>query len=122
MNLASAFLDGSAVYGNTRNVMEKLRAYDSGLVNVTACQPCRTNALYSAILREHNRIAINLGQLNRHWADEELFYESKRIVTAEIQHITYNEFLPIVLGEVGFPSKHINTCLVFKARLQNMHF
>lgn len=100
MNLASSFLDGSAVYGNHNNAMEKLRLYDAGLVNVTACIPCQSNALYSAILREHNRIAINLAQLNKHWTDEILFFESKRIVTAEIQHITYNEFLPIVLGEV----------------------
>lgn len=99
MNLASSFLDGSAVYGNNNNALDKLRLYDGGLVNVTACLPCQSNALYSAILREHNRVAINLAELNRHWSDDILFYESKRIVTAEIQHITYNEFLPTVLGE-----------------------
>ncbi|CAH1969751.1 unnamed protein product [Acanthoscelides obtectus] len=99
MNLASSYLDGSAVYGNTDQQVEKLRTYDAGLVNVSACSACQTNALYSAILKEHNRIAVNLGQLNRHWSDERLFLESKRVVTAEIQHITYNEYLPIVLGE-----------------------
>ncbi|VEN54788.1 unnamed protein product, partial [Callosobruchus maculatus] len=99
MNLASSYLDGSAVYGNTDQQVEKLRTYDAGLVNVSACSACQTNALYSAILKEHNRIAVNLGQLNRHWSDERLFLESKRIVTAEIQHITFNEYLPIVLGE-----------------------
>lgn len=102
MNLASSFLDGSAIYGNNNDAMEKLRTYDGGLVNVSACLPCQTNALYSAILREHNRIAINLRELNRHWNDDIIFFESKRIVTAEIQHITYNEFLPTVLGEVGW--------------------
>lgn len=101
MNLASSFLDGSAVYGNNNNALEKLRMYDAGLVNVTACIPCQSNALYSAILREHNRVAVNLAQLNKHLTDDILFFESKRIVTAEIQHITYNEFLPIVLGEVN---------------------
>lgn len=99
MNLASSFLDGSAIYGNTASTVEKLRSYDAGLVNITACRVCHANALYSAILREHNRIAINLAQLNRHWNDETLFLESKRIVAAEIQHITYNEFLPIILDE-----------------------
>lgn len=101
MNLASSYLDASAIYGNTNQQVEKLRTYDAGLVNVTACLPCQTNALYSAILKEHNRIAVNLAELNRHWNDERLFLESKRIVTAEIQHITYNEYLPIVLGQVG---------------------
>lgn len=100
MNLASAFLDASSVYGSTESAMEKLRTYDAGLVNISACFSCQTNALYSAILREHNRVAINLAHLNRHWTDETLFLESRRIVTAELQHITYNEFLPTVLGEV----------------------
>lgn len=100
MNLASSFLDASAVYGNTNDNLEQLRTYDAGLVNVSGCLACQTNAVYSAILREHNRVAVNLARLNRHWSDDVLFYESKRIVTAEIQHITYNEFLPIVLGEV----------------------
>lgn len=101
MNLASSFLDGSAVYGNNDNAVERLRTYDAGLVNVSACSVCSANALYSAILREHNRVAQNLAQLNRHWADETLFLESKRIVAAEIQHITYKEFLPTILDEVG---------------------
>lgn len=100
MNLASSFLDGSAIYGTTDDDMELLRTYDAGLVNITACSSCATNALYSALLREHNRLAINLAQLNRHWSDEVLFLEAKRIVIAEIQHITYNEFLTTVLGEV----------------------
>ncbi|KAJ8915169.1 hypothetical protein NQ315_000421 [Exocentrus adspersus] len=99
MNLATSYLDASAVYGNTDQQVERLRTYDAGLVNVSACSSCQTNALYSAILREHNRVAINLAQLNKHWDDEQLFLESKRIVTAEIQHITFNEYLPIVLGE-----------------------
>ncbi|ERL88558.1 hypothetical protein D910_05943 [Dendroctonus ponderosae] len=99
MNLASCFLDGSAVYGNTDTELQVLRTYDNGLVNISACFPCQTNALYSAILREHNRIAINLAMLNKHWNDEDIFLESRRIVISEVQHITYNEFLPIVLGQ-----------------------
>ncbi|KAF5280247.1 hypothetical protein FQA39_LY18070 [Lamprigera yunnana] len=100
MNLASAYLDGSAVYGSTETELENLRTYDAGLVNVSACVACQTNALYSAILREHNRVSINLEKLNRHWTDEKLFLESRRIVVAEIQHITYNEFLPTALEEI----------------------
>ncbi|CAH1129175.1 unnamed protein product [Ceutorhynchus assimilis] len=99
INLASSFLDGSAVYGSNYASIEKLRNYDNGLVNVSACSSCQSNVLYSAILKEHNRIAINLANLNRHWTDDVLFYESKRIVSAELQHITYNEFLPTLLGQ-----------------------
>lgn len=100
MNLASSFLDASAIYGNNDQQMDHLRTYDAGLINISACAACSSNALYSAIFKEHNRVAVNLAQLNRHWTDDVLFLESRRIVTAVIQHITYNEFLPIILGNV----------------------
>lgn len=50
------------------------------------------------LLREHNRVADYLAQLNPSWSDETIFQETRRIVIAEHQNIAYYEWLPIFLG------------------------
>ncbi|XP_011503270.1 PREDICTED: uncharacterized protein LOC105366506 [Ceratosolen solmsi marchali] len=56
-------------------------------------------SLHVIFLRMHNRLATLLSALNQHWSDEKIFQETRKIVGALVQHITYREFLPIVLGD-----------------------
>ncbi|XP_047478560.1 LOW QUALITY PROTEIN: chorion peroxidase-like [Penaeus chinensis] len=55
-------------------------------------------AIHTLWLREHNRVARTLQQLNPSWPDEAVFQQARRIIVAEMQHITYNEWLPIIVG------------------------
>ncbi|CAH0564612.1 unnamed protein product [Brassicogethes aeneus] len=61
-------------------------------------QPALT-ALHTVWVRYHNKIANVLGKLNLHWSDEKTYQETRKIVYSVVQHITYREFLPIVVGQ-----------------------
>ena len=54
--------------------------------------------IHTLFHREHNRVAGVLSKLNPYWSDETTYQEARRIVVAEIQHITFKEWLPIIVG------------------------
>ena len=55
-------------------------------------------ALHILFLRQHNAVVTALAQINPQWSDETLFQEGRRLIVALVQHVTYNEFLPTILG------------------------
>lgn len=40
-----------------------------------------------------------MAEIFPNWDDDQLFEETRRIVIAEMQHIIYNEYLPLILGD-----------------------
>ncbi|KAK2094780.1 hypothetical protein P7K49_026196 [Saguinus oedipus] len=58
-------------------------------------------AMHTVWFREHNRVATELSALNPHWDRDTVYQEARKIVGAQLQHITYSHWLPQVLGDPG---------------------
>lgn len=54
--------------------------------------------MHTLMVREHNRIARFFGQ-NFPWDGERIYQETRKIIGAALQVITYNEFLTLILSK-----------------------
>ena len=128
LNEITAFIDGSNVYGSDELRAETLRPLDGtgrlktsaggllpfnedGLPNapsssssfflagdVRANEQVGLTAMHTLFVREHNYWAGRVAATHPGASDDEIYNMARAIVGAELQAITYREFLPLVLG------------------------
>ncbi|MBU3686583.1 MAG: peroxidase [Mycobacterium sp.] len=114
-NNVTGWIDGSMVYGSDATTAASLRnsagrmltsegnnlpivdgAYVAGDIRVA--ENPDLIALQTLFVREHNRQVDLLAAAHPDWTGDQLYDQARAIVTAEIARITYNEFLPHLLG------------------------
>lgn len=71
--------------------------------DVRANENIELTAIQTLFMREHNQIASAFSAANPHLNDEQLYQAARRIVIAEVQAITFQEFLPALLGSNAIP-------------------
>src|SRR5205823_8451325 len=72
--------------------------------DIRANENIELSSLQILFMREHNRQASILAKQHPAWTDEQLYQGARQIVIAEIQSITYNEYLPALLGRGAITS------------------
>lgn len=116
VNAVTSFLDLSVIYGSNYNRMKEVRSYNGGRLKMSpnnvlpmrngvyfsgddrVTQTTFLTTFYSLFARNHNHLADKLGAINKHWNDEKLFNEARKINIAIYQKIIYEEWLPLILG------------------------
>lgn len=60
-------------------------------------------AVHTLFVREHNRLAAQIAANQPNLTGDEIYERARAIVGAQLQAITYNEFLPLLLGPNALP-------------------
>jgi len=117
VNAITAWVDGSQVYGSDQETSDTLREFvggrllisDDGLLptdenggllagDIRAAENVVLTSMHALFVREHNRLADEILADDPSLGDEVVFQQARTIVIAEMQSITYNEYLPALLG------------------------
>lgn len=117
INAITAYIDGSVVYGSDEETTNSLRSFEDGKLltsegdllpigedgfflagDIRANENVALTSMHTLWVREHNQIAESIAEADPTLTDEEIFQQARSLVVAEIQAITYNEWLPALLG------------------------
>jgi len=117
LNVITSYIDASNVYGSDSTLASELRTNDGTgrlLTSVGDLLPldggmflggdARANeqigltAMHTLFMREHNRLAELIAQQSPGLPGDEIYQRARRVVGALMQKITYDEFLPALLG------------------------
>ncbi len=120
INEITALMDASMVYGSDDETTASLRSFEGGRLIMDengempkdqrgfylagddrANENAALTSMHTLFVREHNRLADEIAAKNPCLSDEAIFAKARAEVTAQIQAITMNEFLPILFGEDG---------------------
>ena len=71
--------------------------------DVRANEHVALTAMHTVFVREHNRLADDLALENPGWTDEQIYQRARKTVGAQMQVVTYQEFLPALLGSAYAP-------------------
>ena len=121
VNAVTGWLDASMVYGSDAATAAGLRGADGRMLtsegdnlpivngmfaagDVRAAENPALTALQTLFVREHNWQVERLAAENPSLTGDELYAMARAIVAAEIAHITYDEFLPALVGKDAIPT------------------
>ncbi|KAG9510778.1 Chorion peroxidase, partial [Fragariocoptes setiger] len=66
--------------------------------DVRANEQTHLTVIHTIYVREHNRMAKILAEINPDWDDDKIYHEVRHIQAAGVQHVLVNEYLPLLLG------------------------
>ena len=72
-------------------------------------------SMHTLFVREHNRICDQLKSQHPDWNDDQLFYRAKKMVSALISSVVYNEWLPALgvhLSQYTGYKPSVNPCIM----------
>lgn len=69
------------------------------------------SSIQTLFVREHNRLAEALAVEHPDWSDEQLYQRARQINIAQMQNVTFNEYLPTLLGESLSPYAGYNVTI-----------